>query len=224
MLKKSILKAVVTTSLLMMGSLNVNAALVSHTLDFDNIQPPRELNPNFSAVGMNGSGYAGFNWGNGWFAVSEGILDTYLATSSASLFINRAKNGEGFQFEGFEYWSRGGDGDGRKFFYVLYGADGQVVYNSDLAGDDLKLRVAHNAVNSTVDDLIYGLAIGFINGGDNDGWRYMGIDDFKFSVDSSASVNTSIPGFNVASVPVPATFTLFLSGLGLLGFLNRRTQ
>lgn len=223
MFKKSNIKSIVIASLLIV-SVNVNAALISHNLDFDNIQPLRTVNPDFSAVQMSGSGYAGFNWGSGWYATSEVDKDTYLSTSSSSLFINRTVKGEGFAFEGFEYWSRGGDGDGRRFFYVLYGSSGQVVYNSDTEGGDLRLSPTHNTLISNVDSLIYGLAIGFFNGGDNDGWRYLGVDDFKFSVESTSLVNTSIPGFNIASVPVPTALPLFLTGLGFLGFLNRRSN
>ncbi len=224
MFRKSRVCRALVLSTLAMASLNAKAAVVSYTLDFDNINPPHVLNPNFGAIAMNGSGYAGFNWGAGWFATSDGVLDTYLSTSSNSLFITRATQGEAFRFDGFEYRSRGGDGDGRKFFYVLYGANGQAVYNSDDAKEDLNLRIAPQVLVSAYSDLVYGMAIGFINGGDNDGWKYLGVDDFKFGVDAAANVNTSIAGFNIASVPVPTALPLFLSGLSFLGFFRRQQK
>ena len=224
MFKKYRIKSFVISSLIMMASANANSDVISHTLDFDNIQPPRTVNPDFSALQMSESDYGGFNWGDGWYATSESNNDTYLSTSSSSLLINRTVKGEGFQFEGFEYWSRGGDGDGRRFFYVLYGSDGQAIYNSDTAGEDLRLSATHNALISNVNTLVYGLAIGFINGGNNDGWRYLGVDEFKFSVDPASLVNTRIPGFNIATVPLPATLPLFMAGLGFFGFVNRRSK
>lgn len=90
------------------------------------------------------------------------------------------------------------------------------IYNSDVAKAYLNLRTAHNSLISAYNDLVYGLAIGFTNGGNNDGWPYMGIDDFKFSVDAAAAVNTEIAGFNTP-VPVPIALPLFLSGLLTLG-------
>lgn len=217
----STFKPLLFSCALLASSIDAQAALVSHTLDFDNILPPRPAAvPNFSAVQMSGSGYGSFNWGDAWYATSEGVQDTYLSTTFGGLSIRRSAASEGFVFEGFEYWSRGGDGDGRKFFYVLYGANGETVYNSDIAKEDLQLRTVHHTLSSAYSDLVYGLAIGFINGGDNDGWRYMGVDDVKFSVDSSATVNTEIPGLNTP-VPVPAAMPLFLTGLMAIGLTKK---
>lgn len=177
--------------------------VVPSVLDFDEL-------PN-ATVGVHlPDGYGGFSWGSQWYQMSPTTGNTetnFLATStSGGTWIFRADR-SAFYFDGADFWSRRGADASGDFFFVLYGQNGEVLYNGDNDGNAGRMRFTGTAqlLQAHYDGLIYGMGWGF----DNDDADHLAMDNFRF--------RAAIP-----AVPEPHAGLLALLGVGFL--LGRRVR
>lgn len=156
-------------------------------------------------------GYGGFSWGSQWYQMSPSTGNTeanFLATStSGGTWIFRADH-SAFHFDGADFWSRRGADANGDFFFVLYGHDGEVLYNGNDDGNAGRMRFTGTAqlLQANYSGLIYGMAWGF----DNDDADHLAMDNFRFRA-------AAIP-----AVPEPHAGLLALLGVGFL--LGRRVR
>lgn len=156
-------------------------------------------------------GYAGFDWGDRWFAMRTSAApgDTFLASSTVGSTLIRRSDGSDFHFDGADFFSRRGLDANGDFFFVLY-HDGATVYQGNLLGGNAgRMRFTGTPTLLAPDYAgpIDGLAFGF----DNDDYDHLAMDNFRFRVEA-----VSLP------VPEPEPYALLLTGLGLVGMVAGR--
>lgn len=187
-----------TSAALALSCAAAHADLVSAQLSFDEL-------PN-STVGTHlPAGYGGFTWGDQWYQMSPPVGDTssnFLATSTSGGTVVRRADGGAFYFDGADFWSRRGLDANGDFFFVLYGEQGQTLYNGNDDGNAGRMRFSGTSqtLMANYTGAIRGMAWGF----DNDDYDHMAMDNLRFRVEA------------VASVPEPASAMLVGLGLALL--------
>ncbi len=157
------------------------------------------------------AGYGGFTWGDQWYQMSPTVGATasnFLATSTSGGTLIRREDRGAFYFDGADFWSRRGLDATGDFFFVLYGANGQVLYNGDVDNDGGRMRFtgAPTFLQANYSGPIHAMAWGF----DNDDHDHMAMDNFRFRAEP------------LAAVPEPGAGALAALGLGLLLIARRR--
>lgn len=184
--------------------LTARADLIPAVLDF-NALPSSPIGSHLP------TGYGGFTWGDRWYQMSvpsaagEG---NFLATSSTGSTLIRRADGEAFFFDGADFWSRRGLDANGDFFFVLYGQQGQTVYNGNLDGNAGRMRftASPQLLSANYSGAIYAMAWGF----DNDDYDHLAMDNFRFRI--------------AAPSPIPEPNSALLAALGLLILLNSRRR
>lgn len=137
----------------------------------------------FNAFGTNTAGvhmpatHGGFLWGaTDWHYLSIDAVptNTFLALSGAATMI-ASEGGRDFYFDGARFWSRGGEPQGRFYFYLL--RDGAVVYDgrNDAAGRQV-FSPAHDVFTANYTDKVDAVAVVFDSNGAD--WNHLALDDF----------------------------------------------
>ena len=153
--------------------------------------------------------YAGFVWGDRWYQMSPaaGATDqNFLASSTVGSTLLRRVDRGAFYFDGADFWSRRGLDANGDFFFVLYGQQGQVLYNGNLDGNAGRMRFTGTpqTLAANYSGAIYAMAWGF----DNDDYDHLAMDNLRFRVEANA--------------PVPEPASGLLAGLGLAVLLSAR--
>ena len=173
-----------------------------------------QLNFNELSVGSSGvhlpGGYGGFNWGDQWYLMPAsfgGTQSHFLATSTSGGTLIRRTDHGAFFFDGADFWSRRGLDAGGDFFFVLYGTQGQTLYDGNLDGNTGRMRFTGSpqTMLANYTGAIHGVAWGF----DNDDYDHLAMDNFRFRVEA------------LPAVPEPGTALLASLGLAVLLIARR---
>lgn len=195
-----------------------------------------------------GAGYQGFNWGNGIYVQcgeaggtdcgSVGAAANQYASTAgqfSSRYIGRT-DGAGFYFDGGDFWSRRGADAVGDFYFILYGQNGQAVYqgnDKDLTGTGKEEKMVftneHTWMAPSYSDLIFGLSFIF----DNDDYDHFAFDNLAFRALVAPLVDTGLiltegavtPAEGTATgntVSEPGTMALVATGLLVAAWMRRR--
>lgn len=156
-----------------------------------------------------GGSYYGFKWGSGIFAFNQ-----YAVFSNNSALIVR-EDKQAFYFDGADFFLRPG-ADTNDFAFVLYGLNGETVYNGLTEkfgknkinfGDPVSSFQAITETSEGKSGPAYsGLVTGVAIAWDNESWGDFGMDNFRFR---AAASNVA----SVTAVPEPSEVTMLLLGI-----------
>ena len=141
------------------------------TLDFN------DLGTNTTGVHMPAS-YGGLTWGSSdWYHLSLASVptNTFLALGGhVSVLVGEA--GRDFHFDGVRCWSRGGEPQGRFYFYLM--RDGAVVYDGRNDPDGRQVfSPSHDVFTCSYTDRVDYVALVYDSNGDD--WNHLAIDDVQ---------------------------------------------